>query len=164
VLSAITAIDTIYLESLKTGTNIPRPLKHEYKWFAQGSKIPVLQIDGNVTGGAVTVTNIQFKDSLRGDIPHVGIADIASGQPKFEVYPNPATDLCMIHYLVKKNASVNISVMDITGKLLFSKVETKTAGEQVLPLQTSDFPNGVYFIKLTCEHFFSVQKLVISHY
>jgi hypothetical protein len=162
VLSAITAIDTIYLESLKTGTNIPRPLKQEYKWFAQGSKIPVLQIDGNVTGGTVTVTNVQFRDSLRGGIPHVGIADIASDQSKFEVYPNPATDLCMIRYLVKKNASVNISVMDVTGKLLFSKMETKTAGEQLFLLQTADFPNGVYFIRLACEHFSSVQKLVIS--
>jgi hypothetical protein len=162
VLSAITATDTIYVEAFKTGTNIPRPLKHEYKWFAQNSKIPVLQIDGNVAAGTVTVTNVQFIDSLRSNIPHVGITDIASNQSKFEVYPNPATDFCMIRYLTKKNASVNISVMDITGKLLFSKMETRTAGEQLLPLQTSDFPNGIYFIRLECEHFSSVQKLVIS--
>jgi hypothetical protein len=162
VLSAITAVDTIYVEAFKTGTNIPRPLKHEYKWFAQGSKIPVLQVDGNVAAGAVTVTNVQFTDSLRSDIPHVGIADIASNQSKFEVYPNPAQDFCTIHYLTKKNAAVEISVMDITGKRLFTKTETRTAGEQLLTLPTADLPNGVYFIRLTCEHYSSVQKLVVS--
>lgn len=162
IRSAITAIDTIYIDAFKTGTNVPRPLKHEYKWFAQGSKIPVLQVDANVTGGTVTVTNVQFTDSLRSGIPHVGIADIASNQSKFEVYPNPATDLCTIHYLLKKNAAVEFSVMNITGELLLSKMEIKTAGDQVIRLSTQDLPNGVYFIRLTCEHFSSVQKLVVS--
>lgn len=163
VLSVINAVDTIYVDAFKTGTNIPRPLKHEYKWFAQGSKIPVLEVDANVVGATVTVTNVQFRDSLRSDIPHVGIADIASNERKFEVYPNPAQDFCMIHYLTNKNAAVKISVMDITGKVLLSKTETRGAGEQLLPLQTSDFPNGIYFIKLESERLSSVQKLVVSH-
>ncbi len=163
VLSAITAIDTVYIEAFKTGTNIPRPLKHEYKWFAQGSKIPVLQVDANVTGGVVTVTNIQYKDSLRKGIPHVGITDIAGNDGKFEIYPNPAQDQCMIHYLTKSNTSVQITVGDLSGKIVFSTVETRSAGEQRLMLNTANLSNGVYFVRLQCDRVFSVQKLVIAH-
>lgn len=163
IRSAITAVDTVYIEAFKIGTNIPRPLKHEYKWFAQNSKIPVLQIDGNVTAGTVAITNIQFKDSLRKDVIQVNIADVASNQSKFDVYPNPAQDVCTVHFMLKKNAAVKISVVDITGKTIFSEAQTRTAGEQVLTLTTSDFSNGIYFIKLECNGASSVQKLLIAN-
>lgn len=162
VLSTVAAIDTIYVEAFKMGTKVPRPLKHEYKWFAQNSKIPVLQVDGNVGAGTVTVTNVQYTDSLRSNVPHVGITDIASDAGKFEVYPNPAQDQCFIHYLVKKNASVKIAVSDVTGKIVMTKEETRMAGEQLVFLQTDQLSNGIYFIKLECEKASSVQKLIIS--
>jgi len=161
VLSAIAATDTLYVDLIKQGSTIPRPLKHEYKWFAQGSKIPVLQIDATVAGGKVTVTNIQYKDSLRKDVPHVGIKDIAKTDGKFELYPNPAQDQCTIHYLLNKNTPVQISITDISGKTIFSTVETRPAGEQRLLINTSNLPNGIYFVQLQCDRTYSVQKLVI---
>lgn len=163
VLSAVTAVDTIYIDAFKIGSNIPRPLKHEYKWFAQGSKVPVLQIDANVTGGTLTVTSIQFQDSLRSNVPHVGIKDIAADGGKFEVYPNPAQEQCTIHYLTKSNVPVQISVMDITGKTIFSSVETRSAGEQRFTLSTQNFSNGIYFVRLQVERTSSVQKLIIAN-
>lgn len=163
VLSAIAAVDTIYVEAFKTGTNIPRPLKHEYKWFAQGSKIPVLQIDANVTAGNVVVTNIQFQDSLRSNIPHVGLTDVAANGGKFELYPNPAKEQFTIRYLLKTNASVQITVVDITGKTIFSAQEAKLAGEQRLILNTQHLSNGIYFVRLQCGNASSVQKLIIAN-
>ena len=162
VRSAITATDTVYVEAFKTGTNIPRPLKYEYKWFAQNSKIPVLQVDGNVAAGTVTVTNVQFIDSLRKDIIQVSVGNVASGQTTFDVYPNPATDFCMIHFSLKKNAAVKVSVMDITGKEVFSRTEARSFGEQFSPLSTADFVNGIYFIKLEYDQTSAVQKMVIT--
>ena len=44
VISTIDAIDTVYNTSLSAGTNIPRPLKYEFKWLATGKKIPVLNL------------------------------------------------------------------------------------------------------------------------
>ena len=99
VRSAIAAIDTIYFDSFKYGTTIKRPLKIEYKWFAKGSKIPVLKIEGNAENDSVfTVTSVQFIDSLRHNIPHVGIADIAKENIKFDAYPNPAKDQFTVQY------------------------------------------------------------------
>lgn len=163
VLSAITAIDTVYIEMIKTGSNIPRPLKHEYKWFAQGSKIPVLQIDATITGGVVSVTNVQFKDSLRKDVPHVGIDDLAGNNGMFEIFPNPSHDYCTIHYRVSVNTPITISIMDLSGKEIYNFSETRTAGEQQVVLNTSNLGNGIYFVKLQCQQHFSVQKLVIAH-
>lgn len=163
VRSAIAAIDTIYIDAFKTGTNIPRPLKHEYKWFAQGSKIPVLQVDANVTGGVVTVTNIQFIDSLRSNVPHVGISDISATGGKFELYPNPAQEQVTVHYLMKVNAPIQLTVTDVTGKTIFSAQETEAAGEHRINLDTHALSNGIYFVRLQCEQASSVQKLIIAN-
>lgn len=164
IRSTIAAIDTIYIESLKFGTNIKRPIKREYKWFAVGSKIPVLQIDGTVVGDtAFTVTNVQFIDSLRSDIPHVGMADMVSEKVNFEIYPNPAQDHFIIQYSLQSIAAVTISMTDISGKEIYSLHEIRTAGENQVHMTTRGISNGIYFLKVQCNRSFAVQKLVIAN-
>ncbi|MBA3706404.1 MAG: gliding motility-associated C-terminal domain-containing protein [Bacteroidetes bacterium] len=70
VKSIFTVTDSIYLDTLGFGFNIPMPTVYEFKWLAQGRKLPVLEIDATAafTGSAITVTDVLFQDSLWGDL------------------------------------------------------------------------------------------------
>ena len=62
VKSTIAGHDTIAVDTLGVGFNIDRPLVHEYKWLAQGIRVPVLQINTTELFGNEVVTGIWYHD------------------------------------------------------------------------------------------------------
>ncbi|HNG05973.1 MAG TPA: hypothetical protein PKU98_05695, partial [Saprospiraceae bacterium] len=62
VKSTIAGHDTIAVDTLGVGFNIDRPLVHEYKWLAQGIRVPVLQINTTEIFGNEVVTGIWYHD------------------------------------------------------------------------------------------------------
>jgi gliding motility-associated-like protein len=70
VKSVITVTDSIYFDTLGFGFNLPLPTVYEFKWLAQGKKLPVLEIDAAAAliGTALTVTDVLFQDSLWSDL------------------------------------------------------------------------------------------------
>ena len=78
VRTTIAGHDTINLDTLGIGFNIDRPLAREYKWLAQGLRVPVLQINTTELFGTEVVTEIFYYD-----LPHT-----------IEVVQPLATTLC----------------------------------------------------------------------
>lgn len=64
VRSVITGRDSIYLDTLRAGVNIPRRVV-EYKWWSPQQKIPVLQITTLEVLGVETIVGIEYPDVLR---------------------------------------------------------------------------------------------------
>jgi hypothetical protein len=62
VKTTITAKDTISIDTLSLGFTIDRPTTREYKWLAQGIRVPVLQINTVEIFGAEVVTGTFFYD------------------------------------------------------------------------------------------------------
>ncbi|MEO8068290.1 MAG: T9SS type A sorting domain-containing protein [Flavobacteriales bacterium] len=65
VNTTLTISDTIGLDSLGTGFAINRPIVHEYKWLAQGLRVPVLQINTTEIFGFQVVNAIYYYDVPR---------------------------------------------------------------------------------------------------
>ncbi|MCB0395869.1 MAG: gliding motility-associated C-terminal domain-containing protein [Flavobacteriales bacterium] len=66
VHSTLYVTDSIFLDTLGFGFNIPLPIVHEYKWLAKGGKVPILQINTTESllgGGIQTVTDVIYQDS-----------------------------------------------------------------------------------------------------
>lgn len=65
VKSVITVVDSIHSDSLGIGFSIPLPTRYEFKWLANGSKLPVLEIDatGLLNTTIMTVDNVLYQDS-----------------------------------------------------------------------------------------------------
>jgi hypothetical protein len=62
-----------------------------------------------------------------------------------------------------KNSSVKISVYDLLGKEVMEVVnENQTAGEHQRTLNTENFQNGIYFVKMNVNGICQTQKLIIS--
>ena len=65
VVTRIEGRDSINVDQLSTGFAIDRPTTYEYKWLAQGLRVPVLQINTVEVFGVEVVTEIFFHDEER---------------------------------------------------------------------------------------------------
>lgn len=158
ITSVIDAVDTVYLDALGFGSNIPRPRRYEYKWLANGMKIPVLQIDATDVMGTPTINNIQFIDSLRSTVPHVGINELTQNSMELNAYPNPAND----HITIKLNKEHTATVQ--LNNLLGEEVGSYALqNSSMLTIPTGQLPAGVYFITVKDKQVCFTRKIVINH-
>jgi hypothetical protein len=158
--------DTLYIQQNDTtgfGFPIKRPTRYEYKWFAAGSKIPVLEIDA-IAGTTVPMYNVAFIDSLRKDVIHVGIDENEKEASAFQLYPNPAQDQFSLNYKVNAKSAVKISLLDVLGKERMALVnETQNTGAQKVTVNIADLPAGIYFVNIHCGKTSHVEKVSVIH-
>lgn len=164
VRSEITATDTVFVTSLGVGSYIPRPLKYEFKWLAAGEKIPVLQIDANLIGSNLVISNVQYIDSVH-SVSQMGIAENSTDKSNLIVYPNPCSNNFLLHYELQRTDVLKISVTDVFGKTIeLISDETQTAGAHQYSLKIDDLGlnSGVYILKVQGNHFQKTQKIIVS--
>jgi gliding motility-associated-like protein len=78
VKSTLTITDSLYIDTIGFGFTIPRPIAYEFKWLANGMKIPLLEVDATTAGGNnVTITRANWRDSLT-TAPTVSFTDQSS--------------------------------------------------------------------------------------
>jgi hypothetical protein len=142
VKSIVYAVDTIYIDMFGFGTNIIRPPAYQYKWMANGEKVPVMEIDGTDAGGGFTVTNIQYTDSLRSDVPHVGIAE-ANVNSTISAFPNPADEQITVH--MRGADAQTLRLYDISGRLLRS---IDVRGKRAIAIDRDELSSGIYFLQV----------------
>ncbi|MGB2685320.1 MAG: T9SS type A sorting domain-containing protein, partial [Olleya sp.] len=77
----------------------------------------------------------------------------------FMVYPNPSKGLFNIKTL--SNQSFDVVVYDLTGKLIYNKLEAKT-NNNLYQLDLSSFSTGVYFLNLQTNVGRITKKLIVN--
>lgn len=87
----------------------------------------------------------------------VGIAENAT-QPIFQLFPNPASQNQPITFLFNSNNEKQISVFDVTGKLIFSQQSVLSS----VLLPTNNWSKGIYLIEVVEHHKKWVEKLIIK--
>jgi hypothetical protein len=166
ITSMVDITDTIYIQQSDTtgfGFPIKRPTRFEYKWFATGSKIPVLQIDA-IAGKTAPVYNVMFIDTLRKDVIHVGIDENEKEANAFQVYPNPSQDQFSLSYNINNRSPVKISLLDVLGKELKLLVnEAQNTGIQKVMVNVSSLPAGIYLLNIRCGNTSHVEKISVVH-
>lgn len=73
-----------------------------------------------------------------------------------QVLPNPTLGLITIEHQSTKEATLNI--IDVNGKLLL----TKQLNEPILNIDISDYPSGIYFLKVHHENHVISRKIIKS--
>lgn len=74
-----------------------------------------------------------------------------------QIYPNPTTSTLIIHFSDVINESININVYNTIGAVVYSS-ETKSNNSNIL-LNTTQFPNGTYFVHLKTNEKVFVKKI-----
>jgi hypothetical protein len=110
--------------------------------MANGEKVPVMEIDGTDAGGGFTVTNIQYTDSLRSDVPHVGIAE-ANVSSTISAFPNPAEEQITVQ--IRGADAQTLRLYDISGRLLRS---IDVRGKHAIAIDRAELSSGIYFLQV----------------
>lgn len=116
------------------------------------------------TGNIQRLTNVQSNQILNVNECVIGI--INNQIPlKFELkqnYPNPFNPVTQIEYSLLKATNVNITVFDITGKLVKTMVnEYQNYGTYRIDFDGSDLSSGIYIYKINTEEFSDTKKMIL---
>ena len=101
----------------------------------------MVNIIGNISATDAFSAQSNLNLSTEKSLKNIG------NMPDFAVFPNPSSDEVYIDLKKYENQSVNISISDIAGQIIFNQVIEK-AHSAPLRLDLTPFQNGTYFIVL----------------
>jgi hypothetical protein len=89
---------------------------------------------------------------------------IIDAQPKFMVYPTPASNHCTIALRLSKPGKYQVEVYNTQGRLVQVVGKGETVANQLLtyPMNTDQLSTGVYFVKLVTATGVQVKQLIIQ--
>jgi hypothetical protein len=130
----------------------------EYKWLAQGKKIPVFSVTGTNAGGTFTPTLTTFWG--QGPAPSAVNNSILS-KNDLAVFPNPTTENATLNFSLQSTSNVDISILSITGQKVaefhYANV-SKGSHKELLPLH--QLPSGSYFVTCKANNDVVTSKLI----
>lgn len=132
--------------------------RHEYVYSKQGNRNPFID-------HPALVDCIDFTDmSLKGDCSgYVGINAVAANEDvSINIYPQPARDVVNMTIYSAYNGQAEISIHDLTGRLLKKEQVVMNGHENRIQLQLGDLPNGYYIYNMQIQQQNHTGKLAIS--
>ncbi len=163
VKSVITSVDTLYISAFSLGSNIPRPIRVEYKWLATAKQIPVLEIDANIVGGNEIVSNVQYQDVPQ--IDHTGISENTSTNFNAAIFPNPCEDVAVLNYNLSTSSKIKIAITDVLGKTVATiadENETASTYFKTINIKELKLNKGIYFVSIQSNNASEVKKLIVQ--
>jgi len=94
-----------------------------------------------------------FVNTLPADISYnTAIAVLGDNDDiAINLYPNPASNVINLLVNSKENVDGNVSILDISGKRVYTETLNINAGEQQVTLPVDNLPAGVYLVKMTSD-------------
>lgn len=154
VRSEIVGEDSIMFDTL-FNFRVPTIPRVEYKWIAKGMDIPILQINATTLGGAEVVTQVIYQDSLRPEVPTLGLEDQLDPL-EVHTFPNPVTESLHIQIPDLRGQTAQIRLFDLQGRLV-SLRQTRDLSSELLMTQ---LPAGHYVLEITTEDRFFIDRII----
>lgn len=146
--------DSLYYDAYSMGFGTDRS-SVEYKWYADGFSIPIVQITESTGMGAGST--IVYIDSLRDD---VGMRAYPLTE-KASIWPNPATDICRIVVPDLMDDEAQLIITDALGKLVSSE-QVFFNRSNYIEVNVSSLPDGIYNIQLLTQSRTFVSRLLVT--
>ncbi|MGB9721133.1 MAG: T9SS type A sorting domain-containing protein, partial [bacterium] len=88
--------------------------------------------------------------------------DFSIAELQLRGYPNPAYDKLTIQYTLPHRTVVNLSLYDVSGRLIDILVnEVQNSGIYLKKLKTTHFPQGIYFVRLNIDGACQMDKIIL---
>lgn len=106
-------------------------------------------IDNNPLGGVNYYRLNAVEISGKTAFSKIVTVDFSSkGSNKLVAYPNPTKSALNVNYESIDDASLNIQVLDMTGKVHLTKQMEGLKGDNNIRLDIENLPNGAYFMRI----------------
>ena len=79
-----------------------------------------------------------------------------------QVYPNPAREVATVSVNLKKESTVNMRVLDLSGKEMAARNYGSLNGTTNITMNTSQFVSGVYIVELTLDNEVFQRRLIVE--
>lgn len=137
-------LDLVRVAPVSTGPGMPPLIKFEF--LQNTENIHVRTCKGGFTNGG---------DDRNASSPPTAL-------PQLTAVPNPFNDQTTLHYTVGKDSPVTLTLYNSTGSAVKTILNGAwaEAGAQLTEVQTSDLPNGLYFVVLETNEGRQVSTLV----
>jgi hypothetical protein len=135
----IDEIDSLYLELPFIGaTWVPLdiPASHEYEWWTNGQKEPILRIRTSQIANNEAVTAIEYRDFYRPEFASLDETMLSN----VEVYPNPINDVLYVNNVQSLHELI---LIDIQGKEV---LKASDLGSTSISLNVSSLETGIYHL------------------
>lgn len=134
-------------------------------WDEQNLQYVVLLIadDGSIMNSAATETPTLLpilKDTVGAN---ESISNTQLGINHMELFPNPATgSFATLSCNLATNTTLTIHVVDVTGKVVYSKNSQLKIGDNRIQIPTGNLSNGTYFVTTSSEKGSATIKFVVN--
>lgn len=78
---------------------------------------------------------------------------------EMQVFPNPASSNCTLKMNYAASEEVNISIVDITGKVCYTSTQSMAEGDNSLELDLTNWASGLYFVSAKGATSFATAKI-----
>ena len=112
-----------------------------------------------------------FAQSKVANISHVSAAslqndEIGSAEKQISdisISPNPTRDDARLEFVTSKSGKVEIALLNTIGKKIehFSFTKELISGRHIINLNTSELPQGLYFVEIVSNGARTVQRLFV---
>jgi trimeric autotransporter adhesin len=79
------------------------------------------------------------------------------------VYPNPANDRISIQFGDNLEGTINLTITDVTGKIIYSGEYSDVRPGQVHSVNTSEYTEGIYLLNVISTDGRNTKKIVVRH-
>jgi len=93
----------------------------------------------------------------------VGLNELAKNTASVQVYPNPATDIITVDFVLNQTSDVSINITDVTGKVINAGTNLSgKKGANSTSISTTNFDAGVYFVNVNLNNEIIIKKITIK--
>jgi PKD repeat protein len=119
--------------------------------------------NGNFTV-TLTATNGGCTDVSTGtvNIIGVGLKEVTSAVESIRLFPNPNNGVATLQIFSSNAEVVELSLTDLSGKVLLNNTLDLTSGTNQFNINTSDFGAGIYLLQIRNAAFHQSLRMVVN--
>ncbi len=110
--------------------------------------------------GKATITEAVDNGLQFGTVANVESVSLDQVDDRFQLFPNPTSSSATVALTIQEASTVELSITDMSGKLMNQRDYGQLCGSYTIDLPTSDFPAGIYLVELTINGEKQVKRLV----
>jgi hypothetical protein len=97
-------------------------------------------------------------------VASVNLVSVAENKEvNFSVYPVPANDRINIQFGDESTGKINLTITDVTGRIIYSEEFNDSWQGQVHSINSSDFAEGLYLLNVISAGSRSMKKIMVRH-